>query len=397
MLRFYTAGESHGKELLGIIEGVPSGLALSVPDIDRELKRRQKGYGRGGRMKIESDHAEIVSGVRWGFTTGAPIGLVMENRDWSNWRRAMSAERAMSGAAPAVTRPRPGHADLPGALKYAQRDIRNILERASARETAMRVALGAVAKKLLSEFGIRAGSFVFQIGHEAMEADVAAMGASILARLARKAEASILRCPDATAEGRMKSLIDEAAGAGDTLGGRFTVFVTGLPPGLGSHTQWDRRLEGRLAQAIMSIQAVKAVEVGGGIGLAARSGSEAMDEIFYSKGRAAKGECGFYRRTNRMGGIEGGMTNGEPLVAHAAMKPIPTLKKPLRSVDMATKKPFRAAYERSDVCAVPAAAVIAEAMAALVCAQAFLEKTGGDSIEETRRNYDAYIRYLAQF
>ncbi|MDA8388319.1 MAG: chorismate synthase [Nitrospiraceae bacterium] len=395
MLRFYTAGESHGKVLMGIIEGVPSGIALSEPDIDRELKRRQKGYGRGGRMKIESDHAEIVSGVRWGITTGAPIGLIIENRDWANWQRAMSADPAMSGSAPAVTRPRPGHADLPGALKYAQKDIRNILERASARETAMRVALGAVARKLLAEFGMRAGSFVFQIGAAAMEAaDTTAMGASALAGLARKAESSPVGCPDEKTAEKMKSLIDEAAKAGDTLGGRFTVFVTGLPPGLGSHIQWDRRLEGRLAQALMSIQAIKAVEVGGGITLAARPGSEAMDEIFYSKSKAGKG---FYRKTNRMGGIEGGMTNGEPLVAHAAMKPIPTLKKPLRSVDMETKKPFRAAYERSDACAVPAAAVIAEAMAALVCAGALLEKTGGDSLEETRRNYDAYIRYLAQF
>ena len=400
MLRFYTAGESHGKELLGIIEGVPSGLALSAADIDSELKRRQKGYGRGGRMKIESDHAEIVCGVRQGFTTGAPIGLVIENRDWANWRRIMSAEPAAGETPQAVeklriTRPRPGHADLPGALKYARKDIRDILERASARETAMRVALGAVAKKLLSEFGIQTGSFVFQIGREAllMETDVSAFGASALARLAKKAKGSALRCPDPAAEAKMKSLIDEAAGAGDTLGGRFTVFVTGLPPGLGSHTQWDRRLEGRLAQALMSIQAVKAVELGGGIGLAASFGSQVMDEIFYSKRK------GFYRRTNRMGGIEGGMTNGEPLVAHAAMKPIPTLKnkKALRSVDILTKKPFRAAYERSDVCAVPAAAVIAEGMCALVCAGALLEKTGGDSIGETRRNYDAYVKYLADF
>ena len=400
MLRFYTAGESHGKGLIGIIEGVPSGLALCGPDIDSELKRRQGGHGRGGRMKIESDHAEIISGVRWGVTTGAPISLLIENRDWANWRQAMSADPALRGSAPAVTRPRPGHADLPGALKYGQKDIRNILERSSARETAMRVALGAIAKKFLAEFGIRVGSFVFQIGVAKMEAALnpPAMSDAMLLALAGKAESSDVRCPGKDATLKMKSLIDSAARAGDTLGGRFTVFVLGLPPGLGSHIQWDSRLDGRLAQALMYIQAIKAVEVGDGIGLAAKPGSEAMDEIFYSKGgKGTRGTKGFYRKTNHMGGIEGGMTTGGPLIAHAAMKPIPTLKKPLRSVDILTKKPFRAAYERSDVCAVPAAAVIAEAMAALISASAFLEKMGGDSLGETRRNYDAYTKYLARF
>ena len=395
MLRFYTAGESHGRGLLGMIEGIPSGLALTEADIEKELKRRQKGHGRGGRMKIESDRAQIMSGVRWGVTTGAPIGLFMENRDWANWEQAMSADPALSGSAPAVTRPRPGHADLSGALKYDQKDIRNILERSSARETAMRVALGAVAKKFLAEFGVRAGSFVSRIGAAEMETakDIfsSGLGAAALKGLAKRAESSDVRCPDGNASEKMKELIDSAAKAGDTLGGRFTVFVLGLPPGLGSHIQWDRRLDGRLAQALMSIQAIKAVEIGDGAALAAMPGSAALDEIFYTRRR------GFFRKTNHMGGLEGGMTNGGPLVAHATMKPIPTLKKPLRSADILTKKPFRAAYERSDVCAVPAAAVIAEAMAALVCAGAVLEKMGGDSIGETRRNYDAYIQYLTRF
>ena len=396
MLRFYTAGESHGKGLTGIIEAIPSGLALCEADIDRELKRRQGGHGRGGRMKIESDHAGIISGVRWGMTTGAPISLFIENRDWANWQQAMSADPAFRGSAPAVTRPRPGHADLPGALKYDQKDIRNILERSSARETAMRVALGAVAKKFLAEFGIRVGSFVFQIGTAAMEM-ASSPNATALAALASKAESSDVRCPGKKTAEKMKSLIDDAARAGDTLGGRFTVFVLGLPPGLGSHVQWDRRLDGRLAQALMSIQAIKAVEVGDGAGLAGRPGSEVMDEIFYSKGKGGKGARGFYRRTNHMGGVEGGMTTGGPLVAHAAMKPIPTLKKPLRSVDIVTKKTFRAAYERSDVCAVPAASVVGEAMTALVLAQVFLEKFGGDSMREVRKNYNSYLSYLKKF
>ncbi len=392
MFRFYTAGESHGKGLVGILEGIPSGLALSSSeDIDPELKRRQIGHGRGGRMKIESDRAEIISGVRWGLTTGAPISLFIENRDWANWSQAMSAQKEFEGSSNPVTRPRPGHADLAGALKYAQRDIRNILERSSARETAMRVALGAVAKKFLAVFDIRAGSFVFQIGGQAMQTPLnTASGVSLL-RLSKKAEASDVRCPEDNAASRMKAAIDEAARAGDTLGGKFTVFVTGAPAGLGSHTQWDRRLDGLLAQAMMSVQAIKAVEIGAGARLAETPGSDIMDEIFYRSGK------GFFRKSNNMGGIEGGMTNGMPIVAHASMKPIPTLKKPLRSVDIGTKKPFKAAYERSDVCAVPAASVVAEAMAALVVSGAFLEKMGGDSLDETRRNYESYVRQIAQF
>lgn len=393
MLRFLTAGESHGKGLSGIIEGMPSGLALTPKDIDAELQRRQGGYGRGGRMKIESDRVEMLSGVRWGETTGAPISLFIENKDWPNWQKALSAAPEDAGSLPPFTKPRPGHADLPGALKFAHADIRNILERSSARETAMRVALGAVAKKLLREFGIAVGSFVFQIGKISAKTGGAAPSEEKLRLLFKKAEASPLRCPDKAAEKEMKALIDRAAKAGDTVGGAFSVFILGLPPGLGSHTHWDRRLDGLLARAVMSVQAIKGVEVGGGFALAALPGSKAMDEIYYEKKR------GFYRKTNNMGGIEGGMTNGMPVVLHAAMKPIPTLKgkKALRSVDIISKEPFRAAYERSDTCAVPAAAVVAEAMAGLAMAEAFLEKFGGDSIAETRRNHDAYRRYLLGF
>ena len=391
MLRFYTAGESHGKGLVGIMEGIPSGLAISSEDIDLDLKRRQQGHGRGGRMKIESDHAEIISGVRWGLTTGAPISLFIENRDWPNWSEAMSAQKNFTGSAQPVTRPRPGHADLAGAQKFAHRDIRNILERSSARETAMRVALGAVAKKFLAAFDIRVGSFVVRIGNAAVKTVINTASGTDLLKLAKNAQASSVRCPEDNASAQMMAAIDAAARAGDTLGGRFTVFVLGAPAGLGSHTQWDRRLDGLMAQAMMSIQAIKAVEVGGGAGLAETPGSGIMDEIFY------KGGKGFFRKSNNMGGIEGGMTNGMPVVVHASMKPIPTLKKPLRSVDIETKKPFKAAYERSDVCAVPAASIVAEAMAALVVSGVFLEKMGGDSLEETRRNYGSYREYLAQF
>ncbi|MDA8168144.1 MAG: chorismate synthase [Nitrospiraceae bacterium] len=391
MLEFYTAGESHGKGLAGIIQGIPAGLAVSGEDINGELKRRQKGYGRGGRMKIESDRAEIISGIRWGRTIGSPISIFIQNRDWKNWEKAMSSGAEDEGSIQPVTRPRPGHADLPGALKFAQPDIRNILERSSARETAMRVALGAVAKKFLLEFGISIGSYVFQIGKAKMKQPSGRISAEQLLDLLKRAEESQVSCPDEETADRMKEQIDRAMEAGDSMGGRFTVFAVGAPVGLGSHTQWDRRLDGRLAQALMSVQAIKAVEAGGGIELASKPGSQVMDEIFYGK------DAGFFRKTDRMGGIEGGMTNGMPILLHAAMKPIPTLRKPLASVDMKTKEPFEAAYERSDVCAVPAAAVVAEAMTALIIAGAFLEKFGGDSITETGRNYDGYKQYLRGF
>ena len=396
-LRFLTAGESHGKGLTGILEGIPSGLSLSPEDIDKELKRRQMGYGRGGRMKIESDHAEIISGVRWGKTIGSPISLLIENRDWKNWQEGMSADAEHAGSIPPVTRPRPGHADLAGALKYGHKDIRNILERSSARETAMRVAIGAIAKKFLSECGINIGSYVIQIGNVKLQESGVSSQQSELKAILEKAEESPVRCPDDNTSQKMTQLIDEALQKGDTLGGIFEVFATGVPLGLGSHIQWDKRLDGRLAQALMGIQAIKGVEIGTGFEMAERFGSEVMDEIFYDGSQFTVHGLPFYRETNHAGGIEGGMTNGMPIVIRAAMKPIPTLRKPLRSVDIITKEPFEAAYERSDTCAVPAAAVIGEAMTALVIADAFLEKFGGDSFEETKRNVNSYMEYLKQF
>jgi chorismate synthase len=390
ILRFLTSGESHGKALTGVIEGIPAGLALSSGDIDTDLKRRQGGYGRGGRMKIEADHAEILSGVRWGKTMGSPISLLIENRDWKNWSEGMSPEARHEGSIAAVTRPRPGHADLAGSLKYNQSDVRNILERSSARETAMRVALGAVAKKFLSEFGITVGSYVVRIGAAKAGIEGKDLAEVELMDNFRAAEESPVRCPDAGAARKMLGQIDRALKEGNSLGGIFEVFINGLPVGLGSHIQWDRKLDGRLAQALMSIQAIKGVEVGAGFGMAAKSGAEVMDEIFYQNAKRGDGrKAGFYRKTNNAGGIEGGMTNGMPVVVRAAMKPIPTLRKPLMSVDIRTKKPFQAAYERSDVCAVPAAAVVGEAMAALVIAEAFLEKFGGDSLQETKANFSS--------
>lgn len=381
-IRFQTAGESHGPALTGIIEGMPSGLQMSEEAIALELGRRQKGHGRGGRMKIETDRARILSGVRWGKTLGSPIALLIENRDWQNWSEGMSIGPEGQGSIAAVTRPRPGHADLAGALKYAHSDIRNILERSSARETAMRVALGAVAKQYLGAFGIRIGSFVTGIG----SVNIARRGDDLLA-LFGAAEASSVRCPDIEASLRMVELIDDAALRGDSLGGTFEVFALGLPIGLGSHTQWDRRLDGKIAQAVMSIQAIKGVEIGLGFEAAIRPGSSVMDII--------EGDAYPYARsTNNAGGIEGGMTNAMPVIVRAAMKPIPTQKKPLMTIDIVTKEKVEAAYERSDVCAVPAAAVIGEAMLALVLADAFAEKFGGDSIEETMANLNAYLAWL---
>jgi chorismate synthase len=404
-LRYLTAGESHGKALIGILEGIPSGLSLSERDVDKDLERRQKGYGRGGRMKIESDHAEILSGVRWGKTIGSPITLLIENKDYQNWIRGMSSYAEDEGSIPAVTRPRPGHADLTGAMKYGHDDMRNVLERSSARETAMRVALGAVAKKFLQTFHIVIGSFVIQIGDIRMQESrgqgikgsvdsshlLEPSNPRTLESLYKKAEKSPVRCPDAETTGRMMKLIDRAAKSGDSVGGVFAVFVTGAPVGLGSHIQWDKRLDGRLAHALMSIQAIKGVEVGLGFEMSKRSGSEVMDEIFYSD------RSGFYRKTNNAGGTEGGMTDGMPILLRAGMKPIPTLRRPLRSVDITTRKPVKAVYERSDICAVPAAGVIGEAMVALTIADVFLDKFGGDSMEEIQRNYASYIRHIKQF
>jgi chorismate synthase len=383
MLRFLTAGESHGELLVGIIEGMPSGLLIRVTDIDRDLSRRQIGYGRGNRMKIEKDAVKIYTGVRWGRTLGSPVGLVIRNKDWENWRDKMSPDPMFLNSAEAVTRPRPGHADLPGALKYGMSDIRNILERSSARETAMRVAVGAVAKRLLEEFGIEVVSHVLSI--DGVFAKVPKVSPQ---ELRKRAEASELRCADAEADHRMKRRIDAAKHAGDSLGGVFEIIITNVPVGLGSHTHWDRKLDGRLAATLMSIQAIKGVEVGAGFGAANRPGSTVHDEIYWNR------KQGFYRKTNMAGGIEGGISNGESIILRAAMKPIPTLMKPLRSADLASKKPFKATVERSDVCAVPAAGVVAEAAVSFELASAMREKFGGDSIDEMKRNYNWYIKNL---
>ncbi len=416
-LRFLTSGESHGRAVVCTVEGLPSNLSLSTEDIDRDLARRQKGFGRGGRMKIESDHAQILSGIRWGKTLGSPVTLLIENRDWANWQDVMSSEfraqsleslelNTLNPKLRAVTRPRPGHADLCGALKYNHRDIRNVLERSSARETAARVAAGAAAKRFLSGFNISIISYVTEIGG-IKSREPAAAGREDEKKLLsffKKAEASPVRCPDKKAEEKMISRIRDAVEKGDTLGGVFEVAALGLPVGLGSYIHWDRRLEARLSYAVMGIQAIKGVEIGTGFEIAGKPGSEVMDEIYYRKaysspspgGRGAGGG-GFYRKTNNAGGIEGGMSNGMPVIVRAAMKPIPTLKSPLASVDIISKKKFRAAYERSDACAVPAASVIGEAVTALVIADSFLEKFGGDSMEEIRRNYEGYLEQVREF
>ncbi|HEX7177548.1 MAG TPA: chorismate synthase [Pyrinomonadaceae bacterium] len=389
MFRFTTAGESHGRALVAIVEGLPAGMPVDVEALNRELERRQWGYGRGGRMKIERDRAEILSGVRHGLTLGSPVALQIENKDWGNWSEVMAAEprEAPEEKRRRVRRPRPGHADLAGGLKFGARDLRDILERASARETAARVACGALARQLLSAFGVELKSHVVQLGG-VPDAPL---------EVAWEAIASIpddapLRCADAEAQERMVALIDEKKRAGDTLGGVFEVVTRGLVAGLGSHVSWDAKLDGRLAQALMSIPAVKAVEIGAGVGAASRPGSEVHDEIDYDT-EARR----FVRPTNRAGGLEGGMTNGEELRARGYLKPISTLRQPLRSVDIDTKEEERAAFERSDVTAVPAAGVIGEAMTALVLASAMREKFGGDHLDEMRRNFDGYREQLRQY
>ncbi len=365
MLRYLTAGESHGPALVGILEGMPAGLPLVAADIDAQLERRQQGYGRGGRMAIERDRVAILAGVRHGLTLGSPIALLIENRDWPNWRDRMSAE---PGQADPVTVPRPGHADYAGAVKYGHQDLRNVLERASARETAIRVALGAVARRLLGEFGITVGSLVTAIGP--VEAAPVEPGLAAWSQ----AEQSPVRCADPAAAAPMMAAIDAARAAGDSLGGLFEVAALGLPVGLGSHAHWDRRLDGRLAQAFMAIPAIKAVEIGLGRAAAGLPGSAVHDPFAPDRSRT----------TNHAGGLEGGITNGQPLVVRAAMKPIPTLTSPLPSVDLATGRPHPAHAERSDVCAVPAAAVVGEAVLALELAAALLERLGGDSLDQLR-------------
>jgi chorismate synthase len=381
-LKFMTSGESHGRGLIALIEGIPAGLSLSAADVDTDLKRRQQGHGRGGRMKIEQDRVIFMSGIRWGVTLGSPVSLLIENKDWANWQDGMSSDAEKTNSIQAVTKPRPGHADLPGVIKYNQTDVRNILERSSARETAARVAAGAVARKFLAEFGISIGSYVTSIGSAAMDETAFSAGSNI----SSAADESPVRCPDKEASARMVELIDNAAAKGDTLGGIFRIVVTGIPAGLGSHIQWDKRLNARLMMSVGSIQAIKGVEVGMGFEAARKSGSEVMDEIFSAPGK------GIFRNTNNAGGIEGGISNGMPILISAAMKPIPTLKKPLRSVDLKTGEAIEAAYERSDTCAVPAASVVGEAMAAICLADAMLDKFGGDSMEEIKRHFKSGLK-----
>ena len=388
-IRFTTAGESHGRAVLAVVEGVPAGLLLLAGDVDADLARRMRGYGRGARMKIETDRVQLLSGVRAGATLGSPITLLVENRDFEHWRDVMAPEPAPEPPRRQVTRPRPGHADLAGALKYDRADARDILERASARETVARVAAGAVCRRLLAELGVEIGSHVVALGGV-----VAAAPEALPVPLGPAADRSPVRCLDPEAERAMIARIDAAAEAGDTLGGVVEVVARGVVVGLGSHVAWDRRLDGRLAAALMSIQAVKGVEVGLGFALGALPGSEAHDEILRADGPAGAGGGGFARRTNRAGGLEGGMTTGEPLVLRAAMKPISTLMRPLQSVDLRSGLPAAAQSERSDVTAVPALGVIAEAAVALTLADACLEKFGGDSLAELRRNRDGYLAQL---
>jgi len=386
-VRFTTAGESHGKGMLVIVEGVPAGLPICPADVARDLARRQLGYGRGGRMAIETDAGEILSGIRLGETLGSPVAVWIRNRDHANWQTAMSIEalaEADEGTLRRVYSPRPGHADLVGMLKYDRVDARDILERSSARETSARVAAGAVARRLLVEFGVSIGSHVTRIGPE-----LAKRPQGFPDDLNAVSDASELRCLDADAEERMKGAIDEAFEAGDTLGGEFEVVSRGLPVGLGSHVSWDRRLDGRLAGALLSIQGMKGVEIGLGFEAARRRGSDVHDEIAADPSKDRTG--GFRRTRNHAGGLEGGTTTGEPLVARVAMKPLSSLTRPLTSVDIRTGEAAAAVRERSDVCAVPAAAGVGEAMAALVLADAMVEKFGGDSLAEARANLEAYL------
>jgi chorismate synthase len=389
MLRFYTAGESHGQALLAFISGLPAQLPIDLQFINSELHRRQLGYGRGGRQKIEKDHAEIFAGVRHGKTIGAPIALRIENRDWANWEKILPIEASEDDpGSKKLVAPRPGHADLAGSQKFDYHDARYILERASARETAARVACGGFAKLLLREFGTEIASHTIRVGHVHLERPatwkkIHAISADL---------ESPLRCIDAATENEMKVEVDAALKAGDTVGGIFEIVAHNVPVGLGSHAQWDEKLDGRLAQALMSVQAVKAVEIGAGVTAAGSHGSEVQDEIFYEKSARR-----FRRHTNRAGGLEGGITNGEDVVIRGYLKPISTLRQPLHTTNMITKEPVQAAYERSDWCVVPAGSVAGEAMVALVLADAFLQKFGGDSLAEMRRNFESYARQIDEF
>jgi chorismate synthase len=382
-----TSGESHGPRLTAIMEGIPAGLPIVAEDVDTDLARRQRGYGRGGRMKIETDRVAFVGGVRNGATLGSPIAMQIENRDHANWLDRMAAAPLPATPEP-LTRPRPGHADLAGGLKHDRHDLRDILERASARETAARTAVGAVARKLLGAVGIDVFAHVVSIGtvDAKLSPDLA------LRDIRERSRASDLSCADPDAEGEMKNAIKDTSHRGDTLGGVFEVVATGVMPGLGSHTQWDRKLDGRLAQALMSIQAIKGVEIGDGMRAARATGSNVHDPIHWDDRRRS-----FFRTSNRAGGLEGGITNGEAVVCRAAMKPIATLRRALASVDVVTKEAFDAAFERSDVCAVAAASVVGEAMVCIALADALLEKFGGDSIRELERNVAGYREQVAGY
>lgn len=390
LLRYETAGESHGECLVATLTGLPAGVPVSLDRVNRELWRRQQGYGRGGRMKIETDKAHVVSGIRHSQTIGSPIAILIENKDWKNWTEALPVEDAegTDDKRKKVTRPRPGHADLAGAIKYDFHDARYILERASARETTSRVAIGGLCKEYLAAFGIEVLSHVIAVGPERLERQATW---DELRALAAKEEV-LLGCVDPEAEARMKAAVDVAYRTGDTVGGVFEVVARGLPPGLGSHITYDSRLDGRLAQAIVSMQAVKGVEVGFAAEGAASYGSKVQDTIHYEKQ-----DRRFYRGANRAGGLEGGMTNGQDLLVRGFLKPISTLRRPLESVDLETHEPVAAAYERSDVAVVPAAGVIGEAMVAFVLAQATIEKFGGDSLREAKRNYDGYMEQVREF
>src|SRR5580693_4686531 len=390
MLRFYTAGESHGQALLAFVSGLPAGLPIDVNVINHELHRRQLGYGRGGRQKIEKDRADIFAGVRHGQTIGAPIALRIENRDWANWEKILPVEATAEseGKERRLLAPRPGHADLAGSQKFNFHDARYVLERASARETAARVAAGAFAKLLLREFGTEIASHTVQVGHVRLERaaawkEIQAVSADL---------GSPLRCVDRGTQESMKAEVDAALKAGNTVGGIFEIVAHNVPVGLGSHAQWDEKLDGRLAQALMSVQAVKAVEIGAGVAAAGSYGSEVQDEIFYEKPARR-----FRRSTNRAGGIEGGISNGEDVVIRGYLKPISTLRRPLASVSFATREPVRAAYERSDVCVVPAAGVAAESMVALTVARLVVEKFGGDSLKEMQRNFNGYCEQIRAY
>ncbi len=390
MLSFRTAGESHGQALIALVEGIPAHLTMDFEFIDHELKRRQGGYGRGGRMKIERDQVRFLSGIRHGKTLGSPIAMMIENRDWTNWEQIMSVREVAgeSGEKRRVTRPRPGHTDLAGSLKFNHIDARNILERSSARETAARVGAGALAKVFLRGFGIEVLSHTTAIGNSRVPEDFVVSWPQLEAIR----DDEVVRCVLPDVAQAMVREIDKAQKDGDTIGGTFEVVARGVPTGLGSHTAWDSRLDGRLAQAVMSVNAVKAVELGQGVRVAYDRGSAAHDEIAYDAPQRR-----FYRLTNRAGGVEGGISNGEEIRVVGYLKPIPTLKKALRSVDMISKEPFLAQHERSDTCTVPAAGVIGESMVAYVLANALLEKFGGDSMSETQRNYDAYLKQLRDY